>query len=125
MPQQETLGKHATQITASATPGWVAVTYQQVVVVEFSSDFVKLNSGGRQTLTAKTRMCQASTQFNLGYAVKSVRGQWRVLTATGVFAFEDNMWVRRQDGACFVVVDGATVELHPLAGLKGESEVVK
>lgn len=76
MAQQSRVGKTAT--TICTTEGWTIITYHNTQVVRFNADFIVLNTGGWKTATTKTRMNQSSNQFELGYYVKQVGGQWYV-----------------------------------------------
>ena len=67
MAQTTQLGRHAT--TVATENGWTRITYHQTVVVKFNQRTVVLNSGGWMTATTKTRMNQASNQFDLGFQV--------------------------------------------------------
>jgi hypothetical protein len=72
----------------------VSVRYHatEVVRVDRGTGLVVLNSGGWRTPTTKTRMNQASRQFDLGYLVSQIQGEWRVQLPDGVsIPFEDGM----------------------------------
>ena len=72
MTQLHTIGTHAT--TVAAVGGMTHVTYHQTVVVRFNHEHIILNSGGYRTATTKTRMNQASNQFDLGYLRPTILG---------------------------------------------------
>lgn len=67
MAQTQKLGKTATSIFSE--DGWTKVIYHSTIVVKWDDDQIILNTGGYHTVTTKTRMNQASNQFNLGYIV--------------------------------------------------------
>ena len=76
MAQQYRLGTHKTYIrTQNRT---TKVRYHYTDVVSFSPSLITLNTGGWFTNTTKTRMNQASRQYNLGYRVQQIRGRWIV-----------------------------------------------
>lgn len=92
MAQQTRLGRHATTV-ATGCDDVTRVTYHNTVIVEFDlNKTVTLDSGGWQTATTKTRMNQASSQFNLGYSVFQKDFDWFVRLESGeVVEFRDNM----------------------------------
>ena len=76
MAQQRTVGSHKTVVFTQG--GVTRVVYQSTAVVEFSDLIITLNTGGWFTSTTKTRMNQASNQFELGFRVYQKKGQWFV-----------------------------------------------
>ena len=74
MTQQATIGKTATKVTTSEDCG--AVKYHNTVVVAWTANTIELNTGGWYTSTTKTRMNQASIEFNLGYNVYQRDYNW-------------------------------------------------
>ena len=60
------------------TNGRITVVYHKTRVVDVTQEHIILDTGGWKTTTTKLRMNQASTQFNLGYAVYQQKGQWIV-----------------------------------------------
>ena len=76
MAQMQKIGKVHT--TVKTRDGVTTVTYHETDVVEFTDDMVWLNTGGWDTVTTKTRMNQASNQFDLGYQVYQEKGKWYV-----------------------------------------------
>lgn len=58
--------------------GYTKVRYHNTDVVCFNDKHIILDSGGWQTATTKTRMNQASNQFNLGFHVYQEKGEWYV-----------------------------------------------
>ena len=99
MSQQHKLGTHAT--TVATQNGFTRITYQGTVVVAFDDSEIWLDSGGWRTSTTKTRMNQASSQFDLGFRVYQHGGAWFVSFAiTDIhhkedIAFNDNMRLAR------------------------------
>lgn len=74
MARQNRVGKLHTTITTEF--GMVRVTYHSTIVVSFNPEMIILNTGGYFTATTKTRMNQASNQFDLGFKVFQRAGQW-------------------------------------------------
>ena len=74
MSQQQTLGRTATNV--KTRDGITTIQYHETDVVSFNHEGIILNTGGWFTSTTKTRMNQASNQFDLGYYVKQVGGKW-------------------------------------------------
>ncbi|MFW6272830.1 MAG: hypothetical protein ACOC2U_03525 [bacterium] len=70
------VGSHKTTITNDGN--YQKVTYHNTDVVKFNEKEIILNSGGWLTNTTKTRMNQASNQFNLGYNVYQEKKAWYV-----------------------------------------------
>jgi hypothetical protein len=62
------VGKHATTV-ATGPDGFTVVTYHSTQVVRFNHKKIKLDTGGRQTVTTRARMNQASNQYVLGFRV--------------------------------------------------------
>ena len=77
MAQQYKLGKTAT--TVSKKDGVLRVTYHNTVIVEVAANGdITLDHGGWMTQTTKTRMNQASSQFDLGFQVYQKDFKWYV-----------------------------------------------
>lgn len=94
MSQQTRLGRAAT--TVSTDKGVTRVTYHWTDVVKFTARTVTLKSNGWQTLTTKTRMNQASSQFGLGFRVWQKGFAWFVDLPSGkTRRFTDGMTFRR------------------------------
>lgn len=94
MSQQNKVGKHATTIKTEGN--LTSIKYHQTKVVEFSDSWILLNNGGYKTQTTKTRMNQASNQFNLGYRVYQKNYIWYVDYKNKTFQFEgDEMSLSR------------------------------
>jgi hypothetical protein len=82
MPQMHKLGKGNT--TFCRTLGCLIVTYHSTAVVTVDAGgMVRLDNGGWQTASTKTRMNQAAAQFNLGFNVAQKGGKWSVRTPAG------------------------------------------
>ena len=77
MAQTHEVGKHATTVS-TGDDGKTRVTYHSTDVVVFDADVIRLDTGGWFTVTTKTRMNQASSQFGLGYGVYQRKGLWYV-----------------------------------------------
>jgi hypothetical protein len=91
MARQDKIGSHKTSI--SVVDGFTVITYHwtPVVKIENQSRKVILNSGGFHTNTTKTRMNQASNQFDLGYTVFQKDFEWYVDYKGQILNFTDNM----------------------------------
>lgn len=78
MAQQQTIGTHCTSVDFSPMFRILSVKYHGTEVVKVSPGQKKiiLDTGGWFTNTTKTRMNQASNQFNLGYTVYQKNKQW-------------------------------------------------
>lgn len=97
MSRQDTLGRHAT--TIAVEQGITRVTYHKTVVVSFNADHIRLDSGGWRTVTTKTRMNQASRQFELGFSVFQKDFEWFVDIGDGIVVkFHDGLQLHRQCG---------------------------
>jgi hypothetical protein len=81
MAKMDTLGKVATKVETHGEN--TIITYHNTDVVCFDSNSVLLKTGGWATNTTKTRMNQASAQFNLGYHVYQKDFSWYVVTPKG------------------------------------------
>ncbi len=97
MSNQYVTGTHKT--TVKQEGGTLRVTYHWTDVVTVFDETtekgtewrVKLDSGGWQTPTTKTRMNQTSNQFDLGFYVFQKNFQWYVKIGKDTLEFEDNM----------------------------------
>ncbi|KKM74880.1 hypothetical protein LCGC14_1395980 [marine sediment metagenome] len=69
-----------------------AVQYHSTDVVTWDARRVTLDTGGWSTVTTKTRMMQASNQFDLGYRVFQKDWGWHVTTKAGTFPFEGQIF---------------------------------
>lgn len=79
--------------------GITIVTYHWTDVVIFDHEQISLNSNGWRTATTKTRMNQASNQFELGYRVYQKDYDWFVqLPDKSVVPFGDEMVIDRKTG---------------------------
>lgn len=93
MGQQTRVGEHAT--TVSCDDGFYRVVYHSTTVVKWDSREIILNSNGYRTSTTKTRMNQASAQFNLGFRVYQEDFNWFVQFNGEVIPFTDGMILER------------------------------
>jgi hypothetical protein len=94
MAQQHRLGKGNTTVSADAN-GLMVVTFHSTQVVKFNDKIIVLNSGGYHTATTKTRINQASSQFNLEYSVSQRDYSWYVTFKGKEIDFTDNMTLKR------------------------------
>ncbi len=76
MSQQSKLGKGNT--TVYTREDMMRVRFHYTDVVSWNDKEIILNTGGWFSATTKTRMNQASRQFDLGYSVYSKDYQWYV-----------------------------------------------
>ena len=76
MAQQYKVSGRATSVYKKGA--WFCVKYHNTEVVKFTPKTIVLNTGGWKSNTTKTRMNQASNQFNLGYNVFQTKGKWYV-----------------------------------------------
>lgn len=71
--------------------GRMSVIYHNTLVVDVTPERIVLDSGGWQTSTTKTRMNQASRQFDLGYQVYAKARKWLVDFKGQTFEFVRGM----------------------------------
>ncbi len=88
MSQQFRLGKGNTNIYASE--GMTRVIFHSTAVVSWSDKEIILDTGGWFSATTKSRMNQASHQFDLGYSVYSKDYQWFVRWGEQNIPFKGN-----------------------------------
>ena len=88
MAQQSQIGKTATTIHTTEQ-GQTQVIYHSTPVVSFNHKLIILNHGGWMTNTTRTRMNQASNQFNLGYTVFQKDWNWYVKYGGETIPFEE------------------------------------
>ena len=93
MTQTQRVGTHKTSIVQ--LEGLTSVVYHSTAVVQFNHDKIILNSGGWDTRTTKTRMNQASSQYNLGFEVYQVNYSWYVDYDGETIPFADGMILDR------------------------------
>lgn len=93
MSQQMKLGKGNT--TVRAQDGKTVVRFHDTDVVAWDAKTITLNSGGWLTVTTKTRMNQASNQFDLGFGVYQKNHEWFVDFKGVTIAFVDGMVLAR------------------------------
>ena len=96
MSQQDTVGTHRTTIITVG--GSTNIIYHNTAVVSFNQIHIILNSGGWRTVTTKTRMNQASHQFDLGYSVYQRDYEWFVDFNDSIkLPFKDGMVLKREE----------------------------
>jgi hypothetical protein len=84
------------RIATTTTEGITRVTYYKTVVVAFDAKSITLNTGGWFTATTKTRMNQASNQFDLGFNVCQKSRQWFATYRGQTIAFNgDSITIER------------------------------
>lgn len=76
MAQQNRVGTTATTVIGGRSS--LSVIYHETEVVRVQDGKITLNSGGWKTATTKTRMNQATQQFDLNFHVHTKRGSWTV-----------------------------------------------
>lgn len=81
MAQQHEVRGVATSIFTEN--GTTHVVYRGTAVVSLDADSVTLNTGSWRTVTTKTRMNQASSQYDLGYRVFQKDYLWYVKLPDG------------------------------------------
>ena len=94
MGQQTTIGKHKTTITTD-NDNITRIRYHSTNVVSFDHGTIELNTGGFTTATTKTRMNQASNQFNLGFKVYQKDFQFFVDYHGKTFSLDGRLWLDR------------------------------
>lgn len=65
--------------------------HNTVIVLAYNDGRIKLHSGGWMTQTTKMAMNQISNQFNLGFNVYSLKGEWFVTKGGYTSAFVDGL----------------------------------
>ena len=98
MGQTQRVGKVATKIREDN--GYTCIRYHNTDVVKFNDKEIVLNSDGWRTMTTKTRMNQASSQFGLNFGVFQSKGDWFVQFGGHgeegkTVDYEDNMLIIR------------------------------
>jgi len=76
MAQMQTIGTHKTKIIMK--DNILSVKYVDTEVVKATLSHIYLNTNGWKTNTTKTRMNQASNQFDLGFYVYQNNFKWFV-----------------------------------------------
>jgi len=76
MSQQYQVGKTATVVHKNQNTNMMNVIYHDTIVVAWDDTKIILNTGGWRTATTKTRMNQASNQYQLGYNVYQKDWSW-------------------------------------------------
>lgn len=85
MPSTDKLSNYRT--TIASRNGNTCVTYSTTVIVEFDAECIILRTGGWRSVTTKRKMNQAANQFDLGYSVSQIAGDWFVRTSSGEYEF--------------------------------------
>ena len=93
MAQTQTVGTHKTKVLN--IEGFTNIVYHSTPVVQFDSDKIILNSGGWETATTKSRMNQASNEYNLGFDVYQVDFTWYVDYQGETIPFKDGITLNR------------------------------
>jgi len=94
MGRTNQVGSHKTFILTEH--GTTKVVYHNTPVVEFNFSEIILNTGGYKSFTTKTRMNQASSQFDLGYHVYQEKHVWYVDYNGETFVFKgDTITLKR------------------------------
>jgi len=81
MSRQDQLGARGTRVETAH--GCTFVWYHGTPVAAFGDKEIILTTNGWYTPTTKTRMNQASAQFNLGFQVFQKKWQWYVAYKNG------------------------------------------
>ncbi len=89
MAQQHTIGSGNTTVTN--VKGDTIVTYHETAVVVFNDKTITLDTGGWFSKTTKSRMTQASNQFDLGFRVYAKGGTWFVDFKGTTVEFDGNV----------------------------------
>lgn len=92
MAQQSQVGSHKTTIYTNEH-NETLVIYHNTAVVTFSNQHIILKTGGYLTSTTKTRMNQASRQFNLGYQVYQKDFEWFVKFGQFTYSFKNGVCI--------------------------------
>lgn len=93
MSRQSQIGKRATKVYE--TGGYTYVKYHATDVVCFNSKQIILRTGGWYSMTTKTRMNQASNEYDLGFGIFQSKGSWYVDMYGYTIDFEDDMVLPR------------------------------
>ena len=93
MASMAQVGSHKTSIFTEN--GMTKVIYHNTPVVTFNNEKVILRCGGWLTNTTKTRMNQASNQFDLGYSVYQKNHEWYVSYKGKTLEFAEGMVLAR------------------------------
>lgn len=95
MAQTQVIGKHKTKVYTAN--GFKIVKYHWTEVVKFNDKEIILDSNGWRTATTRSRMNQASNQFDLNFGVFQKKGEWFVRFYDGreTVPFQDEMVIKR------------------------------
>ncbi len=77
------------------TDDYTIVKLHGTDIVKFNDNKIILNSGGWKTMTTKRRMHEVENEYNLGYSISNVRGNWVVTFKGKNIPFEDGMVLER------------------------------
>lgn len=90
------LGQSATTVGVY-DDNYTVVLYHATPVVKFNNQEIILNSGNWRTSSTRARMNQSSDQYDLGYSVKQVKGEWVVYldSEDRAIPFRDGMVIPR------------------------------
>lgn len=125
MAQNQKVGKHRTT-TSTGQDGKTRVTYHQTDVVTFDDDTIELDSGGYKTLTTKTRMNQASNEYDLGYVVYQQKGKWYVDYDGETIPFEgDSVTLERKNIKIEEKEDYEDMDEDSITALKNKKAIMK
>lgn len=95
MAQTQQIRGVATVVFRDENDSFMKVIYHDTIVVKWDEVKIILNSGGWRTNTTKTRMMQASNQYNLGYQVFQKDFEWYVIHKGQVRLFVDGIILER------------------------------
>ena len=93
MSRMNKIGSTATNIRTEN--GETIVRYHSTDVVRFTAKKIVLNSGGWFTSTTKNRMNQTARQFDLGYGIYQLKGNWYVSFKGKTLGFENGITLNR------------------------------
>ena len=94
MGQLQKVGKNNTQVTKDGDE--TRVILHGTTAVKWDAKKITLNTGGFYTHTTKTRMMQASNEYDLGFYVYQKNGAWFVTFRGETRPFVDGMVLERQ-----------------------------
>ena len=116
MSQVHTAGKVATKVAVDSE-GVLRVTYHNTpVVTVYPNGRIVLNTNGYFTVTTKTRMNQASRQFNLGFHVYQENFDWFVDVDGHTLEFNNRE-------LCIRNGDSHGERRHEFRGMRGVREI--
>jgi len=95
MAQMQTVGTHKTKTTMK--DNILSVKYVDTEVVKATPSHIYLNTNGWETSTTKTRMNQASNQFDLGFYVYQKNFKWFVEYRGKTYSFNNYLLTLERD----------------------------